>query len=768
MADQLSFEILDRARPARSAEPGVDALLFGSGDVERIVAVEVVGQRAVLLRRATAGAEAAAGLGAGGPADRLSAVSREDRPFRSWLLSTEQQPLPGARWTELPGEGHRWRAEFDAWPEAMAGREALREAGIPVIFYQSPVKQFLMASGQTLFKGMRFEELVRMQVDLETTSLDPNAADARILLIAAGDNHGRNWVLYDEDEAALLQRFVASLNEADPDVIEGHNLFGFDMPYVAARAERLQVPLTIGRDGSELRIGRERNCAVGGTQRSFRPAHVWGRHCIDTMLAAQRFDIGRGELESYGLKECAQVYGLAEAERIILDRSQMSALWRSDAELVRRYALQDIAETRCVADLVTPTEFYQTQMVPDSYQSVAVTGTGEKANSLLVRAYLARGRGIPQSQPPRAYPGGHTEVRRTGVLRQIVKADVESLYPSIMLTDHLGPAADTLDVFLPMLGRLTELRLEAKAAMRAAASQPASAGGQESRENGGRNHRYWDGLQSSFKILINSFYGYLGGPFHFNDYDAAERVTLTGQAIVKQIADRLEATGSQVIEIDTDGVYFTPPPGVQGDEAEQRYVESVAAGLPGGIRLAFDGRYAAMVSLKIKNYVLVDYHGHKTFKGGALRSRADERFGREFIARAVDCLIADDREGVGKLYADLSERLMQGQVPVEQLARRERVTHKTFRSEAKKRSRAAMGEMVVGDSALIYQRIDGSLARIEEYARDEDRYYYADKLRRFAARLEEAIGPEFDRICPRPSRHRAEAMAAGQASLFEP
>lgn len=720
--------------PAAPATPDLDSLLDGSGRTTRLVAVEIEGGSAVMLRSAD------------------GRIERLERPFRPWLLSVERGAVMGARWSELQGAGHRWRADFDTWPLALAAREALREAGISVVWYGSPVKQYLIASGETLFKGMNFPELRRSQLDLETTTLDPEAPDARILMVALGETGGRSEVIAHDDEAELLRRLVAWVREVDPDTIEGHNLLAFDMPYVLARAERLRVPLLLGRDGSPLRLLRERNCPIGGTQRSFRPAQVWGRHCIDTMLATQRFDVGRNALEGYGLKECAQVYGLAEPDRVILERDRMEELWRTDPELVRKYALQDVGETDRLAELVTPTEFYQARMVPDSYQAVATTGTGEKVNALMIRAYLAAGCAVPQQQAPRAYPGGHTEVRRTGVVRRIVKADVESLYPSIMLTDQVCPAADTLGVFLPMLRRLTELRLEAKASMRSAK---------------GSRRDYWNGLQSSFKILINSFYGYLGGPFYFNDYDAAERVTLTGQAIVKQIAERLEQTGSEVIEIDTDGVYFVPPADVADEAAEERYVDRIGAGLPAGIRLAFDGRYQAMLSLKIKNYVLVDYAGRKSFTGGSLRSRADERFGRDFIARAVDHLIEGDPAAVGREYQDLLDRILHGQVPIEQLARRERVTQKTLSSDAKKRTRAAVAELTVGDSLLLYQRADGSLARVEDYAGDEDRLHYAEKLRKFATRLEEAIGADFDRLCPKPSRHRAQAIAVGQTSLFD-
>ena len=58
-----------------------------------------------------------------------------------------------------------------------------------------------------------------------------------------------------DDEGELLERVTARIGELDPDVIEGHNLFNFDLPYMVARADRHGVPLTWGRDGSEVRLG---------------------------------------------------------------------------------------------------------------------------------------------------------------------------------------------------------------------------------------------------------------------------------------------------------------------------------------------------------------------------------------------------------------------------------------------------------------------------------------------------------------------------------
>ena len=53
------------------------------------------------------------------------------------------------------------------------------------------------------------------------------------------------------DEARSARRSArASSRERDPDVLEGHNIFRFDLEYLEARARRHRVTLGWGRDGS--------------------------------------------------------------------------------------------------------------------------------------------------------------------------------------------------------------------------------------------------------------------------------------------------------------------------------------------------------------------------------------------------------------------------------------------------------------------------------------------------------------------------------------
>jgi DNA polymerase elongation subunit (family B) len=428
----------------------------------------------------------------------------------------------------------------------------------------------------------------------------------------------------------------------------------------------------------------------------------------------------------------------------------MAAEWERDRARVREYARQDVVETARLAEHVMQTDFYLTQMVPETYQNAAVSGTGEKIDSLLVREYLRQEMALPHPQSSRRFPGGYVEVRRVGVVAPVVKVDVESLYPSIMLTEGIAPATDVLGIFLPMLRELTKRRLEAKVRARALT---------------GAASVQWEGIQSSLKVLINSFYGYLGSGFLFNDFEAAERVTRRGQELVRAIAERIEDTGGEVVEVDTDGVYFRPPQGVHDQAAEQSYVEEIGAKLPKGINLQQDGRYRAMLSLKQKNYVCVGYDGRKVFRGAAVRSRADEPFGRDFLAEAVDFIFAGELEALGARYEEMLGLILEGDLPIEKLTRRERVTEKTFSSPAKRRSADAAAGAAVGDTIWLYEREDGALARADQYADDEDRGHYAEKLYRFAARLKEAIGPRFDELFPRPSAQSLRQATAGQTSF---
>src|SRR5207302_5188216 len=119
----------------------------------------------------------------------------------------------------------------------------------------------------------------------------------------------------------------------------------------------------------------------------------------------------------------------------------------------------------------------------------------------------------------------------SGVVRHVVKADVASLYPSLMLTYKIGPRTDHLGAFLTLLRELTTLRLQHKA---------------EARRHppGSHEAHTHEAASGAMKQLINSFYGSLGTSFAlFGDLEAAGEVTRRGRGLLGQVLQGLEVGG---------------------------------------------------------------------------------------------------------------------------------------------------------------------------------------------------------------------------------
>lgn len=688
----------------------VDLGLFGRDSTSGIVAIERYGDRQVRIYRRVGGA-----------------ISETFAALDPWIVVNRSDPLVGAlrlAGEDLAGDAHfNLRIRFGSWSRWLEAYRAMRDAGAGFIAHPSAMEQYLVDSGQGLFRDMRFDHLIRLQIDIETLGFDPRDPAARVLLIAITTNGDDPLVLRaDElDEGSMIDALARVISERDPDVIEGHNLFNFDLPYLIERARQANRLLLWGRDGSPVRIAREQRFKAGARTIPYQAAHVYGRHLIDTYQQVQRYDTA-GNLESYALKAAVDALGRTRAQRTFVPGEEIASVWERDRERLVRYAVDDVLDVNTLSELALPTEFYQSQILPRGLQSVAAGGPGEKINDLLVRAYLAAGQSIPLPESPRSYPGGYTEVRRVGVFSPVVKCDVESLYPAIMLSKRIAPASDHLGVFLPALAILTERRIGAKR------SEQATEGPERAR---------WRGIQSSFKVLINSFYGYLGySRGYFNDFDAAERVTLEGQRIVTRIVDELERQGAETIEVDTDGVFFQPPPHVTTYEAELALVDSISAKLDPGVRLAHDGRFRGMLSLKLKNYALLDYDGRVILKGSSLRSRREEPYLRRFVRDAVPRMLEPELHGdLRELYFAIAERILAGMLPLEDICRTEMVTDQTFSSESNRRLAEAIGNERIGERVQLYQRADGSLARAAEYRNDEDRGYLLRRLRDMAERF---------------------------------
>jgi DNA polymerase I len=710
------------------------------------------------------------------------ALVREEARFRPWLLLDRLDDLrhvganSGITSRELEGTGAlRFLVEADSAQTLTAavlrgaarrlGRQVghLRELGKQSVLALPPEEQYLVATGRTYFRDLTFDHLRRLQFDLETTGLDPRRD--RIFLIAVRDPDGTIELLEARgsdhaSEADLIARLVAKVRAADPDVIENHNLHGFDLPFLERRARMLGVPLGLGRigpPGLRHRAAR-RGVLLDRDRDSARRVRfvVPGRELIDTMDAVLRHDFATRELPSHGLKAVARHLGLAGPDREHIRGDQIYDVYRRDPARVRRYAASDVEEVAGLARMLGGAAFALARMAPRRYERLADAGAATGViDPLLVRAYLRAGTALPAHQAGDGTPhsGAALHLFASGVATRVVKADVASLYPSLMRSYRIGPARDRLGAMLALVERLVEQRLAAKAAARAAA--PGSA------------ERYThEAMSAAMKIVVNSAYGYLGaggGLTRFADVHAANEVTRRGRDTLDLMCRALAARGVTLLEADTDGVYFAVPETWQ-EADERRVVAEVAALLPPLVQLEFDGRYAAMLSHEPKNYALLSYDGKLLLRGVAFRSSRAEPFGEAFLRRAIGHLLAGDIAGVQEAFLATVTALRRRELTTHDVSSRVRLTKtpaqyleiRDSRRELPYEAMLASGRRSwsVGERVRVYRTQNGTGGLVDDAEgerspdagdrrRDYDVDHYVHVLRdTFAERLTRAFTPE--------------------------
>jgi DNA polymerase elongation subunit (family B) len=587
------------------------------------------------------------------------------RPF-AWLVAGQFTAADGIEITPLAGEGFFTRlAHGDSIDRLEAWLAEAKAAGAKGSDVVRPLEsQYLVQSRRRLYADLPFGRLRRCQLDIETSSADGGFSDAsragdRVLAIGlrcGGVN--RFLVLADESDAAekaLLEDFNRVLAEIDPDAIEGHNLFKFDLDFLRQRAKRHKVACAWGRFGQRAKF-RNSRMKIAERWIDFPRCDLPGRAVIDTYLLVQLHDITARELQGYGLKEVAVYFGVTSEEdgRTYLAGNRIAAAFREDRARFLAYLGDDLRETAGVADVLLPTYFEQVKTFPILLQEAALRGNTGKIDLLFLEHYYHARQACPVPPEVAPFEGGYTRSFREGVFRHVLHFDVASLYPSLLLLLDRNPRNDGLGVFIPLLRGLREYRLRYKQLART------SPDAEERAEAQAR--------QASFKILINSFYGYLGfSGARFGDGELAAEVTRRGREILRQLIDAFSAEACQVLEADTDGIYLSSEKHYKSPEA---LLARVGAILPAGIELEHDGSYEAMWCYKAKNYALRE-GDEVVLKGSALRSRGTEPFLRKLTGHLIRHLLGLEPDSPRARVEELRAALTARTLPVIEVAKTE-------------------------------------------------------------------------------------------------
>jgi DNA polymerase elongation subunit (family B) len=592
-------------------------------------------------------------------------VTEPFEPF-AWLTSDPfGAPVAGVQFERLAGGAALGTLARASSLEAFDGLVKSARDLVAVDAIRPLESQFLLQSRRRLYADLPFAKLRRCQVDIETGSTGGAFSDAenpgdRVLAIgmrfAGRDRLLLLEAMTDEAEKKLLLSFNRELAEADPDVIEGHNIFKFDLDYLRIRCRMRRVPCAWGRFGQKATF-RSSRLKVAERWVDFPRCDLPGRAVIDTYLLTLLNDITTRELNSYGLKEVAVHFGItpeASLERTYIEGSRIAEAFEKDRAAFCAYLADDLRETRGLGDLLLPTYFEQARTFPIPLQEATLRGTTVKIDLLFLEEYYHARQSCPQPPEIRPFDGGYTRSFSEGVFRHVLHFDVASLYPSLLLNIGRNPANDSLGVFIPLLRRLLEYRLRYKQLAKSAASEDERAEAQA--------------RQAAYKILINSFYGYLGfSGARFGDGELAAEVTRRGRELLQTLIAEFGKHGCTILEADTDGIYLSSQ---EFFGKPEELLARVVPVLPSGIELEFDGRYDAMFCYKAKNYALLE-EGRVTLRGSALRSRGIEPYLKKLTDSLINFLLGVTGESPVALIETYRKGLADRSLPVAEIAKGE-------------------------------------------------------------------------------------------------
>ncbi|WP_313162282.1 DNA polymerase II [Kosakonia cowanii] len=365
-----------------------------------------------------------------------------------------------------------------------------------------------------------------------------------------GDAQGLDFdLIYVASRPQLLEKLNAWFAEHDPDVLIGWNVVQFDLKVLQKSAERYRVPLTLGRNGSELEW-REH-----GFKNGVFFAQAPGRLIIDGIDALKS---AFWSFSSFSLESVSrELLGEGKAIDNPWDRmDEINRRFAEDKPALATYNLKD-------CELVTRI-FHKTEIMPFLLERATVNGLPADRHGGSVAAfshlyfprmhragYVAPNLGDVAPQPS---PGGYVMDSRPGLYDSVLVLDYKSLYPSIIRTFLIDPVGLIEGLAQPDAAHSTEGFLGAwfsreKHCLPEIVGQIWH-GRDEAKRQGNKP------LSQALKIIMNAFYGVLGTTAcRFFDPRLASSITMRGHQIMLQTKALIEAEGYDVIYGDTDSTF---------------------------------------------------------------------------------------------------------------------------------------------------------------------------------------------------------------------
>ncbi|KAF6390665.1 DNA polymerase alpha 1, catalytic subunit [Rhinolophus ferrumequinum] len=518
-------------------------------------------------------------------------------------------------------------------------------------------------------------------------------------------------------ERTLLGFFLAKVHKIDPDIIVGHNIYGFELEVLLQRINVCKVPYwsKIGR------LKRSNMPKLGGRSGFGERNATCGRMICDVEISAKELI----RCKSYHLSELVQQ--ILKTERVVISMENVRNMYSEPSHLLyllehtwkdARFILQIMCELN-----VLPLALQITNIAGNIMSRTLMGGRAERNEFLLLHAFYENNYIVPDKQIFRkpqqklvdededidgdtskykkgrkkaAYAGGLVLDPKVGFYDKfILLLDFNSLYPSIIqefnicFTTVQRVASEAQKVtegeeqeqipelpdpslemgILPReIRKLVERRKQVKQLMKQQDLNPDLV-------------LQYDIRQKALKLTANSMYGCLGFSFsRFYAKQLAALVTYKGREILMHTKDMVQKMNLEVIYGDTDSIMIN----TNSTNLEEVFklgnkVKSEVNKLYKLLEIDIDGIFKSLLLLKKKKYAALvveptsdgNYATKQELKGLDIVRRDWCDLAKDTGNFVIGQILSDQSrdtivENIQKRLIEIGENVLNGSVPVSQ------------------------------------------------------------------------------------------------------
>ncbi|KAF7213996.1 DNA polymerase alpha catalytic subunit isoform X2 [Nothobranchius furzeri] len=513
-------------------------------------------------------------------------------------------------------------------------------------------------------------------------------------------------------ERALLGFFLAKMHKIDPDVLVGHDIFGFDLEVLLQRINMCKVP-------HWSKIGRLRRAnmpKLGGRGAFAEKSATCGRLVCDVEISAKELI----RCKSYHLTELAAQ--VLKVERSTVPQEAIRNLYSDSPHLLYLLELtwtdaKLILQIMCELN-VLPLALQITNIAGNVMSRTLMGGRSERNEFLLLHAFHDKNYIVPDKPSFRkaqletaegdddadagkgkrkkkaAYAGGLVLDPKVGFYDKFVLLlDFNSLYPSIIQEfnicfttvqrEALGsrrkneeddpeeiPEVPDPDLEMGILPReirkLVERRKQVKQLMR-------------QQDVNTDLYMQYDIRQKALKLTANSMYGCLGFSYsRFYAKPLAALVTHKGREILMHTKDMVQKMNLEVIYGDTDSIMIN----TNSKSLEEVFklgnkVKAEVNKLYKLLEIDIDGVFKSLLLLKKKKYaaLVVEHHGEGRYsvkqelKGLDIVRRDWCELAKQCGNYVIGQILSDQSrdvivENIQKHLIEVGEKVASGDVPL--------------------------------------------------------------------------------------------------------